>query len=435
MSSISFSGNYVSSSYYAAAKKQSVATAETTSNNNNLKTASSAGDVLTISEEALDMLNRNGEVLTVSADEFDTEGEAISLEKLEPKQENQRFYAPQTLWEQIKSHSNHLSLEHWAYGISSDDKNIDETSLSNLKYSKYQSYLENADETFAELLKRNNIKLDENEHIELTIDADGNITIGGNISKEKAGNIQSILNGDKSLGNDLLSAHSCRKSTLNGDRRLLVNVILLREYGVSLSDFEINVNDRQLNIKNGNTALLESLCENEAFLAMNISSLLHAQEDNPDSASLPSVTFSFQNGLFVEKGANDATTLNSFASKVMEPWEIVGGKIDYSMTFDDNGRITNIKETSANAKSGSLDFALSYNKASFDKSTWDANGMYFNSEVLRQYVFDRKRLIKYETGKEADVDTFTVGKNKNGNFATAINSNASYNIAKSQSTT
>jgi hypothetical protein len=443
MSAISFSGNYVSSSYYAAAKRQSAAVTET-NNNSNLETSSSAGDVLTISAEALEVLNNSGGVLTVSAEELEGSNESPRIEELKPKRTLEEIAQERS----AKRHSNHQYLGSWALGITSnyDERPREASTLDFMdskyqKYSKYQSNLENADETFTEMLKRNCIQLSDNEHIELTIDYDGNVIVGGNISKEKAGNIQSILINNKSFVPDLMSAHGCRKSIEDGyyssdTERLILSVILQREYGLSLSDFEINENfdlesldENELNIKNGNTALLESMYENEASLASEIFMLLLKQENNPDAAPLPSVTFSYQNGVFVEKGVNDATTLNSFASKVM--WNAV----DYSMTFDDNGRITNIKETSANAKSGSLNFALSYNRASFDKDTWVRNGAYFNSETLRQYVFDRKRLIKYETGKEADVDTFTVGKDEKGSFSIAVNSNALYNIAKSQSTT
>ncbi|MDR1480573.1 MAG: hypothetical protein LBJ00_16700 [Planctomycetaceae bacterium] len=430
MSAISFSNNYVSSTYYVVAKGQCVTTTEAVKNNNNTgDIVSPAGDVLTISAEAFEVLNNNGDMLTVSAEELE-EGN-VKFEGL--KQEVKKIITGSEYLQMLRAHSNHTDLQAWAIDVEFiDNRKAYTESLS----SKYQSDLQNADKTFAELLERNGIKLNKNEHIELTIDYDGNLTVTGNISNEKSERIQNALNNNKSLGQNLLITYANQRYPEGNNepylenQRLLVNIILQREYGVSLSDFEIietndryNIPSKRLNINNGNDALLKSLHENEAMLVEKIFSILYNQKIAPDNTPLPSVTFSYQNGVFVEKGMNDEAGLDAFASRVVQSEEIMYGHVNYSITFDDNGMITDA--TSALEYSFDKLFkknALSDNRNSFDEKTRNTSNLFFNSQVLQQYVFDKKRLAKYETGLEANFDTFTVGKNDKGNFSIAINS-------------
>jgi hypothetical protein len=476
MSAISFSNNYVSSTYYASAKGQRAASTETVSNNNEIM--SPAGDTLTISAEALEALNNNGDVLTISAEKLEEKERIIFTElkrTVRPKPFNYKEYQAE-----IAEHSNHRSLKDWAFSIALqkeyneittyDDKaQADNTILSyrthkmnvELENSKRQSSFENADEIFAELLKKNNIKLNNNESVELSIDYDGKITVGGKISKEKSELIQNALNNDKSLGQNLLMAH-VPLASYSEAKLIQVNMILQQEYGLSLSDFELNEDYRSmeyiktmpteyksleelesyfepynphelLKIKNGNDALLEKMYDSEHTLFGEIFQLLAGQRNNPDE-ELPSTTFSYQNGVFVEEGKNDAVTVNSFASKAAKILEL-GGKIDYSMTFNSSGKIIDVTEDKTQTcffGQSLKEIILQYNEYSLDKNTWDVNDKYFSTHALQQYIFDKKRLIQYETGANADdLDTFTVGKNEKGNFSNASNSALLREITKS----
>jgi hypothetical protein len=291
------------------------------------------------------------------------------------------------------------------------------------------------------LLEKNGITLDEKEHIELKIDYDGKVTVSGNISQEKSELIQNTLNNDKSLGQNLLMTHINRDiynpsspfGYYGAANQIPVNIILQQEYGLSLSDFELNedFDPRQhesyesLKIKNGNDTLIKELYDSEATLFVNISRLLKEQKNNPD-AVLSSTTFSYQNGAFIEKGKNDATALDSLASEAAKYWEVLGTSVDYSMTFNSNGEITDVAEdkTQTHLLSKSLkEIILPHNRDSLDESTQYIKGGNFNALILQQYAFDKKRLTQYETGANAnDLDTFTVGKNEKGNFSTASNS-------------
>jgi hypothetical protein len=408
MSTISFSNNYVSSNYHVAAKSQHVAAIEAVKNNNNTSDiVSPTGDVLTISAEVLEVLNKNGDVLTISAEELEAEkvklGNSKQLAEIESLSCEEFNRA-------ILDHSNHSDLGAWAFGVSFADNY---KANAELLYSKYQSDLQNADKAFAQLLERNNIKLSKEEHIELTIDYDGNLTVNGNISKEKSERIQNALNNDNSLEQNLLMAHGNRKySEENIDssntsylenQRSIVNTILQREYGLSLSDFELNkdyksisefrmIGDYQsyhkpyesLNIKNGNNTLLEELYNNERKLFLEISRILYEQKNSPD-AEVPDVTFSYQNGVFVEKGKNDAKTLDTFASKVMRCHEVIEGEVDYSITFDNSGRIMNTTQLSKDFRK----IILAHNKNSFNEDTWSMYGNYFNSQVYNNTSLTR----------------------------------------------
>jgi hypothetical protein len=467
MSAISFSNNYVSSNYYASAKGQRVAATETEKINNN-EVVSPAGDTLTISAEALEALNNSGDALTLSLEELERE-EKVKIEK--PKEIKQNITFQEYLSETIE-HSNHRSLTDWAFSITSKSE-CDQTKTSidrymvpancyktqmELSYSRNQNCLENADEMFSELLKKNSINLNENERIELTIDYNGKVTVSGNISKEKSELIQNILDNNKSLGQNLLMAHTNRNYVdpsspfgfYNDTKQIPLGIILQQEYGLSLSDFELNEDYKTrrelrligddgsyyepyelLKIKNGNESLIKELYDSERVLFCEIYQLLKEQKDNPD-AELPRATFSYQNGVFVEKGKNDVAALKSFASKAVKVWEISGDIVDYSMTFNDKGEITDVTNIPRAYKSTLKDVILHYNRYSLDENTWDPNGRYFNAQVLQQYAFDKKRLTQYETGTNADdLDTFTIGKNEKGNFSIASNSKLLREITKS----
>jgi hypothetical protein len=477
MSAISFSNNYVSSNYYASAKGQRAASTETVNNNNEI--ISPAGDTLTISAEALEALNNSGEVLTISAEKLE-EKEMIIFTELKrtvrPKPFNYKEYQAK-----IAEHSNHRSLKDWAFSIASKKEYNEITTYNNktqadnaiithctyimnveLGNSRRQSSFENADEIFAELLKKNNIKLNENESVELSIDYDGKITVGGNLNKEKSELIQNALNNNKSLGQNLLMAHV--PLVYSDEAKLIqVNMILQQEYGLSLSDFELNEDYKpmeyiktmpteyksleelesyfepynpheRLKIKNGNDALLEELYDSELTLFGEIVQLLLGQRNNPDE-ELPSTTFSYQNGVFVEEGKNDAVTLNSFASKAAKMWLSVN-RVDYSMTFNNNGEIIDVTEDKTQTRNFSKplkETILQYNRDSLGGDTLailDSGSL--GAQVLQQYAFDKKRLTQYETGANAsDLDTFTVGKNEKGNFSIASNSTLLRQIIKS----
>ncbi|MDR1290373.1 MAG: hypothetical protein LBK06_04145, partial [Planctomycetaceae bacterium] len=494
MSAISFSNTYISSTYYASAKSQRVESTETSNNSNN-DVASQAGDVLTISAEALAALNNNGEVLTISAKELEEVGK-IQIEDWKRPAKIKNSINFQLITEYLKEvtteHSNHRSLTDWAFSIASKKEyneittykydtittNMHKTdakfgynckTVPELTHSRWQSSLENADEIFSELLKKNDIKLNEKEHIELTIDYDGKITVSGNVSKEKSDLIQNALNNDKSLGQNLLMTHTPLDSYITA-KRIPVNIILQQEYGLSLEDFELNedyepmeyikskpagyISDEELEnyyepykpyeslkIKNGNDALLEELYNSERSLFNGISQLLREQKNNPD-AVIPSTTFSYQNGVFVEKGRSDAATLKSFASNAVKTFEVFGDKIDYSITFNSNGEIIdvtddtlpnyNLSKSLRDSVKSFKDIISDYNKDSLNGNTWDPNGKDFNAQELQQYAFEKKRLTQYETGANADdLDTFTIGKNEKGNFSIASNSKLLREITKS----
>jgi hypothetical protein len=365
MSAISFSNNYISSAYYASAKGQRVASTETASNSNN-DVASQADDVLTISAEALEALNNSGDVLTISADELEGRTK-IQIEDMK-RPAKVKFSTIEQLREAMKP-SNRLLLRDRAFDIALKNKTYSNKTQNEQIYSRSHISLENADEIFAELLKKNNIKLNEKEHVDLTIDYNGKITVSGNISKEKSELIQNILDNDKSLGQNLLMTHN-PPNLFDDTRRISVGIILQQEYGLSLEDFELNEDyepmeyikskpagylseeelekyyepykpHERLKIKNGNDALLEELYYNDRRLFNEISELLRKQKNNPD-AVIPSTTFSYQNGVFVEKGVNDAAALDSFASKAEKKLGV--GRIDYSITFNNNGEITDVAD-------------------------------------------------------------------------------------------
>ncbi|MDR1924964.1 MAG: hypothetical protein LBQ66_11385, partial [Planctomycetaceae bacterium] len=133
------------------------------------------------------------------------------------------------------------------------------------------------------------------------------------------------------------------------------------------------------------------------------------------------------------EGANYAKSLSSFTSDALRHGgvlaEIIGIRVDYHVTFDKDGQITDAEHTNSKSKSR----VLPTNKTLFNKLTWHGNNLI--NLKLKQYAFDKNRLTQHETGEESAFDTFTIGKDEKGSFSIAVNSNALYNIAKSQSTT
>ena len=348
----------------------------------------------------------------------------------------------------MERHSKHLDMSAWALGIETTGNSWHEAlRFSNTEdgvrflRSQLQANREKIDDKITGILKANNIVLGTKETLNLKVNQNGKITIGDGMDASKRERIEKLLNEDKTLANDLLFTYAERKWAVMGDgsggsatQYILTDTILQREYGVSLSDFQLSNSRMNPNepdwkpshamvpkdggsdmVLHGDNALLDEIYNEEMSLYYSIEQALKNLDENEGDFE---INFVYKNGVTIEKGATDQAALNKAAEMFTHsPFAGLGTKS--SVTIDPfgmvlNARVTNLgnyKGTLADATSRLLSWFGIAEKADIPRN--NSNTIPTQSR-LQQYAFDAQRLFQFNTG----VDTETA-KSMNVTFGTS----------------
>ncbi|MDR0521061.1 MAG: hypothetical protein LBH00_04305 [Planctomycetaceae bacterium] len=343
-------------------------------------------------------------------------------ELIVPKENYDAFAA---LEKYTAEHSKHTDINAWA-GISKESATYQTISKIDIfsragvlsAYASAKSALENVDEKIGSILKANNITLSEKETLHFSINQDGKIVVGKGIEESKRKTVENLLNEDITLSRALLNTVSFRAAesgeTHGISRAVLrqdVEMVLQREYGVSLADFEINpdfggyyADDPMrplpaIRAKDGDHTLIESIREEEFMLYQNIYNLLDEKNDAPFEKQ-----FSYRNGITVEKGKSDEAALNKVPDTIGK-WE----NLDYAVSVDSRGMMVSRKVSAqqkeiqrAWEKIISAAYRRSFSEISGTENVdtgYNNCGGFLNQPVLQQYMVDMQRLMLFNNAE------------------------------------
>ncbi|MGL4941597.1 MAG: hypothetical protein ACRC46_00215 [Thermoguttaceae bacterium] len=387
-------------------------------------------------DKSTDTFSRLGDTITISDEAF------VEYEKTE----NARLFQSKThididSWqapklgelrslETLLASSKHHSPYSWALGIDHNDPmGVSLFAKYNVELvrEKIRATAEGIDSKISGILQSNHVVLGKGETLRFKVNQDGKISVGEGVSGDKREKIENLLNGDKSLGKDLLFAHAQRAFADQGmtsfdanARKLLIDDLLQREYGVSLSDFEMrelasdDTAGQSAIVCKSDKALAEKLLNEEAMLHDVVSDLV-ARSGQSKLPERYEYGFAFKNGVIIENGRSDEETLEKYSTSFLTRTHLKtaaqNGRLDYSVTIDTAGNIVNAVVNSYNGKSDSdtrqsqTDFLRQFIRVANDESIWNA---FSNQSTLRQFAYDSLRLAKFKTG-DGNEATVTFG--------------------------
>jgi hypothetical protein len=131
---------------------------------------------------------------------------------------------------------------------------VDQIDMANNASLDWKNSIAQIDDRIKKIMDENNITLTKNEMLNFSINQDGIITIDKGVSDDKRVLLEELFNKDNELRASLLESHCYLKfSNPDGDYSspdntslALQNAYLLRNYGVTVSDFEMTNHDEKL---------------------------------------------------------------------------------------------------------------------------------------------------------------------------------------------
>ena len=188
---------------------------------------------------------------------------------------------------------------------------------------------------------------------------------------------------------------------------ILADIILRREYGVSLNNFQINDAGNGIQAKNGDNTVLDRIASEEMLFHSFMFSALQGLEKNEGDYE---VSFSYKNGVTIEKGATDQIALSetskNLLSKAFE-WQAKASGADYTVTLNPNGTVLNAQVTTIRDKNLFFSDAAKWTHSlqnylqNAAGDTADLNSFWSSPSRFKQYVFDSQRLFQFNTGVDA----------------------------------
>lgn len=261
-------------------------------------------------------------------------------------------------WDQHSTYNDHVSLTAKMMGIadglaqSLGGTQHAGTISPNLVYQRSEEVAENLDKMIDEKLKSIGVSLGKDEVLNFSINQDGTVKVDGKHikSEQTRAAIEKAFNEDSELALELKFSHALRSYyTVDGKNynanatSLLMECFLEKEYGVSVKDLQVQDSDSGYNkvfaTQDGSTALSDRLYEEERFLHGAIVSLISNRQDQSYE-----VGFSYANGVLLEEGKTDLESLRKTGELYMNQ-TFIGASRDYSITLDENGRMTNSSVT------------------------------------------------------------------------------------------
>lgn len=369
----------------------------------------SSADVLTISSEGAQAANSLIQATNCGTPQIDFEGLGLKTGQKDT------MY----LLADPEKHSKHQSVLHWALDtepLADDFYGFDMADVRG----KIMIETVKLDTMISDKLKSLGITLKKDERLDFTINQDGEIKIDEKYipDKEKRAAIEAAFNEDSTLAMQLKYTHALRtfQPGIGHDsdqaNKILVDVLLQREYGVSLSDFRMEyVTDGELwhadkIAYTGNVpGLLTELYNEERLL------LKRAVDFNNEFFEDPleyEFTFSYKNGVTIEKNESDLASLSKTIDEI--DLDLYGNVItftDYKMTLDGTGTYV-----SSNVSRVIFDRFVDTEGAPIEQANSSLQRLYSGqkgddyyesrSTLREKFSFDAKRLLQYEFGEEAD---------------------------------
>ena len=284
-----------------------------------------------------------------------------------------------------------------------------------------QANWEKIDKKITDVLKSNDIVLEEKEKLTFKVNQRGEITLGNGVNGSKREKIEKLLNEDKTLAKDLLYAHAERRWAVNDgggegyegranvERYILTDMVLQREYGVSLNDIQMSGGDH--------AGLLEKLYNEERMFYNDIENALKSLEENGGDFE---VRFAYKNNITIEPGVTDQPAMDIMGGRLFSSWSWnPAWGVETSVTLDPTGRILNAQVTglgilssvypvhaTLNAPTDQAFILNHLNKELITHLAWksDCNSAFIPSQSrLQQFAFDSQRLFQFNTGADADI--------------------------------
>jgi hypothetical protein len=315
------------------------------------------------------------------------------------------------------------------------------------------------DDKIASILYENGLDITDKK-IEFSIDQDGKITVSRKrITLDQKESLDRLFNEDYELRADLLDSHSLligSSAYLEDDPNIQYNnlqlasknALLLREYGITINDFEITSEAERaagalpLKFKNkSDDELLNKLFKEDAGAFDSI--LRELQKQNEIGNLNFKYNFSYKNGVTIENGKGDKEGLEKRYADIFgnSPNNLTRDSINATITINPDGKIIDAKTDAKTNSNKSIDddlklFALKLNDNLANAAT-KLNELLFDATVkssdslsnsaaaidetistfkitqttLRQYVYESQRLFRFQTGvneaitKEMNVTT------------------------------
>jgi hypothetical protein len=308
--------------------------------------------------------------------------------------------------------------------------------IAKLNSIKWRESITKIDERIAEILDENGIVLNEKETLNFSIDQSGKIKIGNGINGDKKAILEKIFNEDNNFRADLINSHNLLKKSqpvVWGYRGLENNEsysgynpsksakydYILRNYGFTSYDFELTTDEERnagalaIKFKDGskNDELLMKIFteDAEAFDAIE-RNLEHINQSGENAPAKFEYSFSYKNGVTIEKGQGDENSLNKRYDYVMDdPMYHVSphpDKTTAAITISPSGEIVDsqiIDQKFFNGYITSKDEVVTEQELDSFLQRMTNNYLKRNNTQnyqtwFQQYVFETQRLTRFKTG-------------------------------------
>ncbi|MDR2168806.1 MAG: hypothetical protein LBP59_01530 [Planctomycetaceae bacterium] len=308
-------------------------------------------------------------------------------------------------------------------------------SITKIYSDKWQNTITKIDDKITEILNENDIDLTKDETLNFSINQDGKITIGNKISEYKKTILEKIFNEDNELRAELIDSHysivrsqpyistaGYGISTYGADHDPnsdLLSVHLMRNYGLSISDFVITSEEERLagalpiKFKDGsnNDELLLKMFTEEAETFDNIVNNLMYEQTTGQKGYFTEFeyNFSYKNGVTIEKGQGDQYSLDKRYQFI---WDDSGFSLGFfpgfdttnaALTINPSGKIVDSQIIAQSGTNNDKNMVSEPNLDLFIQKLEDKSNNEFQFQSwLQQYVFESQRLAKYKTGQDTE---------------------------------
>jgi hypothetical protein len=395
-----------------------------------ISSSNSYGDTVTISQEALEAYEK------LSAKDV----EEPRILDLTPKEEKKYWYESinRNNSENNKKFNSFLSVFQQVQKTGKPVKIIqgmDTLSVSKIYSNKWQNTMTKVDERITEILNENNITLNENETLNFSINKKGKITIDKGINEYKKTILEKIFNEDNELRANLLDSHYSLENSshwLASDSNPIYiadfdpnfdtsDVYLIRNYGLSSDDFVLTSEEEKLagalSIKfkdeTKDNELLMNMFTEDAEIYDYIENILEGEKRKGKTASENNYSFSYKNGVTIEKGKGDQNSLDKRYNYLWpNGYFAIGSMTSAALTIDPSGRVVDsqiIDQTLVNDKDKITETELDLYVPKIENK-YNNNKFFQYQSWFQQYVFEAQRLAKYKTGENTENMNLTINR-------------------------
>jgi hypothetical protein len=308
--------------------------------------------------------------------------------------------------------------------------------INKLNSIKWRESIEGIDKRIAEILDENGITLTKDETLNFSIDQNGKIKIGNGINGDKKTKLEKIFNEDNNFRTDLINSHNLLQSSQPGifglvstgnSRKVSSDYYdaswdpsydhILRTYGLTPYDFELTTDEEKdagalaIKFKDGtknDELLMKMFTEDaEAFNAIE-NDLEFIKEFCPNGPTKFEYSFSYKNGVTIEKGQDNQESLNKKYNYLFNvpTLNIKGDKTVAAITISPSGEIIDSQIIDQFLKTNGTDAdkakVTEENLNAFIQKTtnnyMNKNDTQHYQTWLQQYVFEIQRLTIFNTG-------------------------------------